>query len=126
MVSDGPRTTALKYGYGVCFVLLLIPDLLLLAWILFASLASGAPRVIHLRTELLIGMSIATITYFRWPGIAVVVSWSAMLMILSGVLPWDEKGVGNFFFQFGFDFLFFSAANCSFVLSIALKRSKEV
>jgi len=39
-------------------------------------------------------------------------------MILAHVLPVDERGVENFFYQFSFDLLFFIGANIGFIASI--------
>jgi uncharacterized BrkB/YihY/UPF0761 family membrane protein len=99
--SRSKQLVVAKHVYVWCFVLLLIPVIALAVWISFATMATGThfSRAVALRLEILTAMIIALIAYFRWPWVAFVVSWIVMFMILYGVLPWDEPGIENFFYQ---------------------------
>ena len=125
MVSANLSKTFARRVYLVSFIALLLPIVALVAWLSIAALASGShpPRVVTLRLELLAGMILFALLYFKWPWIAVIVSWTIMTMIISHILPWDESGLENFFYQFGFDLLFFLGANAGFIAFVADKGS---
>ena len=121
MVMTNISKPCAKRIYMFAFVMLLLPIIALIGWVSIAMLASGTPRprVVTLRLDILLGMIVSALLYFKWPWVAVIVGWVTMGMIIAHVLPWDERGVENFFYQFGFDLLFFISSNIGFVASIA-------
>lgn len=108
-------------GFIICFVFLLIPTLALAAWLPLAFMA-GASRVVYIRTELFVAMVAALIFYFKWPWVAVLVSWADMALIAFGLLPLEEKSLSWFLFQFMFDIAFFLAAHGGFVAHVVAHR----
>jgi len=109
-----------KRMYIFAFVMLLIPVIALIGWLSIAMIASGTPRprMVTLRLDILVGMIVAVFLYFKWPWVAPIVGWVTMGMVIAHVLPWEESGVENFFYQFGFDLLFFIGANIGFIATI--------
>ena len=99
-MSANLSKTFARRVYLVSFIALLLPIVALVAWLSIAALASGShpPRVVTLRLGLLAGMILSALLYFKWPWIAVIVSWTIMTMIISHILPWDESGLENFFY----------------------------
>ncbi len=116
-----------KRIYMFAFVMLLLPIIALIWWLSIAMLASGTPlpRVVTLRLEIFLGMIVSALLYFKWPWVAVIVGWVTMGMIVAHVLPWDERGMENFFYQFGFDLLFFIGANVGFIAHTAGRQKSR-
>jgi hypothetical protein len=107
------------------FFCILIAVLTLAGWLVLAHLASGPtlPTFIIVRTWLLLAMSLALLSYFKWPVIAVIVGWIDFGLIISGVFPWEEKNLTYFVFQFSFDIGFLVFAHLGLLSHIYLKRS---
>jgi hypothetical protein len=124
MVDESSKITIYKISFTVCFFLMALPAVILFFWILFAHMATGVPvaRDVVLREGLFVGMVAALLAYFKWPWVAVAVSWVDMAMILRGIFTWEEKGLDNFLYQFSFDILFFAAAHVGLFSFLLLKR----
>jgi len=120
MVNTNISKPFAKRMYIFAFVMLLIPVIALIGWLSIAMIASGTPRprMVTLRLDILVGMIVAVLLYFKWPWVATIVGWVTMGMVIVHVLPWEESGVENFFYQFGFDLLFFIGANIGFIATI--------
>jgi hypothetical protein len=73
-----------KIVFRLCFALLFVPVLALCIWlpIIYMAIGSAIPSVIAFWLILLCAELAALILYFRWPWIAVIVSWVSLLMIL--------------------------------------------
>lgn len=123
MVSD-QRPALWKGVFIAAFAGLLITVVALMAWLLFALLASGSPlpRIVVLRAWLLALMVIALVAYFRWPWIAAIVGWLDMALILSKTFAWEGLGLSSFIYQFSFDILFFAAAQIGLVSFLRWRR----
>ena len=126
MVDYRLYPATLRTIFILCFVLLVISCLPSALWMLLSIMSWGWP--LPLPTILIIGIFlvqiISLVVYFRWPWIAVAVSWVDMLMILSGAIPWRGHSAHSFVHQFGFDLMFFGVAHVGFIAS-RLQRSTQ-
>lgn len=100
-----------------CFALLMIPVLALCIFLPIGYMAVGSaiPGLVIYWCFLLIAQIASLFLYFRFPWIAAVIGWIDMAVILCGVVPWKGHTAHSFLQQFGFDLLFFIAAQMGFV-----------
>jgi hypothetical protein len=87
------------------------------------AMGPGAPFWITLRTWQILLLLVSLIVYFRWPWILMIVSEVAVLLILRGVFPWDERGGSFVLYQFSLDIALFFAAHIG-VAAFYVKRRK--
>jgi hypothetical protein len=94
------------------------------AWLVFASLALGAtvPRFIRVHVWMLIADVISLALFFRWPLILPLVGWIDLALVLTGVFPWEEKGIQNLFYQFPSVLAFFVAAHAVAFSKLAIRK----
>jgi hypothetical protein len=79
------------------------------------AIGSAFPGLIGYWGFLLIAEIASVFLYFRFPWIAAAIGWIDMAAILCGVVPWKAHTAHSFLQQFGFDSLFFIAAQMGFV-----------
>ena len=79
------------------------------------AVGSAIPGLIAYWSVLLIAEVASLFLYFKFPWIAAVIGWIDMAAILSGLVPWKDHTAHSFLQQFGFDLLFFIAAQMGFV-----------
>jgi hypothetical protein len=117
-----------KAIFSLCFALLFVPVLALCIWlpIMFMAIGSAIPWTMGFWLILLAGEIASLALYFKWPWIAVFVSWVDMAMILSGLIPWKEHSAHSFVHQFGFDLMFFGLANIGFIASRFRESPQQV
>ena len=103
--------------FRLSFVLLLIPVIALCIWLPIICMAIGSafPGLTAYWGFLLIAEVVSLFLYFRFPWIAAAIGWVDMVAILCGVVPWKDHTAHSFLQQFGFDLLFFVAAQMGFV-----------
>lgn len=115
-----------KIVYLLAIAMMIVPIVALISWLSMALLASGTdlPNVDMVRMFGLSGMLISFLLYFRWPWIAVIVSWIIIGMIIGHIFPWSENGLDSFLYQFCFELLFLFGANAGFLAFIMGSRSE--
>ena len=79
------------------------------------AIGSAFPGLTAYWGFLLIAEVVSLFLYFRFPWIAAAIGWVDMVAILCGVVPWKDHTAHSFLQQFGFDLLFFVAAQMGFV-----------
>lgn len=127
MVAGRISNVIMRIVFVLCFFLLIIPFAILSMYLLLSTMALGwpLPRIIIYLLCLFLAEIISLVSYFKWPWVAVVVSWLDLTMIVSGVVPWAEKSVHGFFHQFSFSLLFLGAAHIGFISHAFLNRTKK-
>ncbi len=103
-----------KFVFRGCFVIALLCVLALGCWRLFAEMAlgpGGPPFWLSLRTWQFVLCSFALVGYFKWPWMLMLLSEIIMALVITGVFPWETKGLANFAYQFSFDITLFLAAH---------------
>jgi hypothetical protein len=111
----------------IFFVFALICIVMKGLWLPLAYLASGvhAPHFIIIKTWLWFAAVVGLVTYFKWPWLLAIVTWVDMVMVMTGVFPWEEQGLQNLFYQFIFDLLLFAAANFGLISYIFSRRQRQ-
>jgi hypothetical protein len=112
---------------SLCFALMLLPIAALLLWFLVAFAVGGFSLngVMALQLTALALMIVSECLYFRYPTVAVIVSWLILTMILSKLMPWDPRGAGRVVYQFSFYLLFFVAAHLGWLAGILNRRTEK-
>jgi hypothetical protein len=127
MTKTTKSAIILKAVFNICFALMFVSVAALTLWVVAASSVVGPShnRLVLLRTVHLIALIASACLYFRWPWVALTVSWLTLILILTGVFSWDTRGFQYVLYQFSFDILFFVAANVGFASFSALNRAKR-
>lgn len=124
----GSRSTNHHGGiFVLSFVCMLISVALRGAWNILATIAegrTGTPRFVHVMNYLLCASVVALFMYFKWPWVAVVVSWINAVMVVRGIFPWESHNLIGALQQFKLDVLFFIAAHAG-VASYLFNRRKN-
>ena len=107
------KVTAASWMLCIAFIMGIVCVFALGAWLLFAHLAAGTPvpHFLRIRLWLLIAEVVSLMLFFRATWVMAVVGWFCIVLVFTGVFPWEEQGVQNLFNQFNFDITFFIAGN---------------
>jgi uncharacterized protein with PQ loop repeat len=113
MVTKFNKVIAASWMRSIAFIMGIMCVFALAAWLLFAHLAAGSPvpHLLRIRLWLLVAEVVSLIFFFRAAWLMAVVGWFCIVLVFTGVFPWEEQGVQNLFYQFIFDIAFFVAGN---------------
>jgi hypothetical protein len=118
----------LRAVFNICLALIFVSVVAETLWVVVASSVAGLShnRLVLLRTGHLVALIVSACLFFRWPWVAVTVSWLTLILILTGVFSWDTRGFQYVIYQFSIDILFFAAANVGVASYSGLSRAKRI
>ena len=102
-----------KWLRRLCFVLLFLPVLAIIVYlpIIYMAIGSAIPEQILYWLALLVAEVISLVVYFKWPWLAVIISWVDFAVIFTGWITWAGQSLHKFMHQFGFSVLYFAVAH---------------
>ena len=126
MFEDRPTSVYRAVANG-CWWAMVVATAMTGFWLLFGTIAWGSgpiPRIDKIEFCQLVAFATSTFLFRNFLGLAVLIAWLNLAVIVLGVVPWVDHSWNTFVRQFAYDHLFFIAANVGLWAQLQLRRSR--